>query len=315
MQPKVSEDEFIAVWRRLQSAALVAKELDISVRNVQSRRKRIEERRGVALNSNDKRSPTFLRREHAPRVDCDMENGVIIVGSDAHYWPGQISTAHKAFVQVIKDLKPELVVMNGDLFDGARISRYPQSAWIKLPTVKEELDAVAERLHEIKTAAGSGKTWWCLGNHDMRFDAKLANNASEFEGVPGFTLGDHFPGWNISISLFVNQSLMIKHRFRNGTHATWNNTLYSGVSMCTGHLHRLQATILNDYGGTRWGIDCGTLGETEGDHMHYGEDNPTNHCSGFAVLTIVDGQLLHPEFCVVIGEKAYFRGKEVICSK
>jgi hypothetical protein len=81
--------------------------------------------------------------------------------------------------------------------------------------------------------------------------------------------------------------------------------------MCTGHLHRLQATILNDYGGTRWGIDCGTLGETEGAHMHYGEDNPTNHCSGFAVLTIVNGQLLHPEFCVVIDDKAYFRGKEV----
>lgn len=311
--PRVSEDEFIAIWRRLQSAALVAKEIGVDIRNVHLRRKRIEARTGIALNSNDKRSPTFLRREHAPRVDCEMENGVIIVGSDAHYWPGQISTAHKAFVQVIKDLKPELVVMNGDLFDGARISRYPQSAWIKLPTVKEELDAVGERLHEIKQAAGSGKTWWCLGNHDMRFDAKLANNASEFEGVPGFTLGDHFPGWNISISLFVNNSLMIKHRFRNGTHATWNNTLYSGVSMCTGHLHRLQATILNDYGGTRWGIDCGTLGETEGDHMHYGEDNPTNHCSGFAVLTIVNGQLLHPEFCVVIDEKAYFRGKEVVC--
>jgi predicted MPP superfamily phosphohydrolase len=313
MQPRVNDEEFIKIWKRLGSAALVAKELDLAIRNVHSRRKRIEERHGVTLNSNDKRSPTFLRREHAPRVDCEMENGVIIVGSDAHYWPGQISTAHKAFVQVIKDLKPELVVMNGDLFDGARISRYPQSAWIKLPTVKEELDAVSERLHEVKQAAGSGKTWWCLGNHDMRFDAKLANNASEFEGVPGFTLSDHFPGWNISISLFVNQSLMIKHRFRNGTHATWNNTLYSGVSMCTGHLHRLQATILNDYGGTRWGIDCGTLGETEGDHMHYGEDNPTNHCSGFAVLTIVNGQLLHPEFCVVIDEKAYFRGKEVVC--
>ena len=240
-----------------------------------------------------------------------MQNGTIFVASDAHYWPGQISTAHKAFVHLIKEMKPELIVMNGDLFDGARISRFPQSQWIKLPTVKEELDAVTERLHEIKTAAGSGKTWWCLGNHDMRFDARLAGSVSEFEGVPGFTLQDHFPGWNMSISLFVNQNLMIKHRFRNGTHATWNNTLYSGVNICTGHLHRLQATLLNDYGGVRWGIDSGTLAETEGDHMHYGEDNPANHCSGFVVLTIEDGMLLHPEFCFVANEKAYFRGKQV----
>lgn len=311
MRPRVSDDEFIGIWKRLQSATLVSREIGVDVRNVHIRRKRLEDKHGIVLRSNDSRSPSFLVKEHTPRVDCEMMNGTILVGSDAHYWPGVASTAHRAFVQVIKEIKPELIVMNGDLFDGARISRYPQSAWIKLPTVKEELDAVAERLHEIKEAAGSSKTWWCLGNHDMRFDAKLANQASEFEGVPGFTLGDHFPGWNISISLFVNNNLMIKHRFRNGTHATWNNTLYSGVSMCTGHLHRLQATILNDYHGTRWGVDCGTLGETEGDHMHYGEDNPANHCAGFAVLTIVNGRMIHPEFCAVVGDKAYFRGKEV----
>jgi hypothetical protein len=45
--------------------------------------------------------------------------------------------------------------------------------------------------------------------------------------------------------------------------------------------------------------------------MHYGEDNPANHCSGFVVLTIEDGVLLHPEFCFVVNEKAYFRGKEI----
>lgn len=311
MRPRVTDDEFIGIWKRLQSATLVAREIGVDVRNVHIRRKRLESKHSIVLRANDTRSPTFLIKEHTPRVDCEMMNGTIVVGSDAHYWPGQVSTAHRAFVQVIKEIKPELVVMNGDLFDGARISRYPQSAWIKLPTVKEELDAVTERLHEIKEAVGSGKTWWCLGNHDMRFDAKLANQASEFEGVPGFTLGDHFPGWNISISLFINNNLMIKHRFRNGTHATWNNTLNSGVSMCTGHLHRLQATVLTDYLGTRWGVDCGTLGETSGDHMHYGEDNPANHCAGFAVLTIVNGRMIHPEFCAVVGEKAYFRGKEV----
>lgn len=241
-----------------------------------------------------------------------MRNGVIVVGSDAHYWPGVISTAHEALVQVIKDLKPQIIVMNGDLFDGASISRHPRSDWGAVPTVKQELEAVSDRLHEIKAVAGNAKCWWTMGNHDMRFEAKLANSVPEFAGVMGFCLKDHFPGWKFSISLFVNNNLMIKHRFRNGTHATWNNALHSGVSMCTGHLHRLQATILSDYRGTRWGIDCGTLADTAGDHMHYGEDNPTNHCSGFAVLTIVDGELIHPEFCSVQGDRAYFRGKQIV---
>lgn len=302
----------MAAWTKLKSAQKVADHLGLNVRTVHRRRKSMEAKHQTVLRSNDVRSPTFLIREHSPRVDCEMYNGVIVVGSDAHYWPGVISTAHKAFVQVIKELKPNIIVMNGDLFDGASISRYPRSDWGVVPTVKQELEAVSDRLHEIKSVAGNAKTWWTMGNHDMRFEAKLANSVPEFAGVMGFCLKDHFPGWNISISLFVNKSLMIKHRFRNGTHATWNNTLHSGVSICTGHLHRLQATILSDYNGTRWGIDCGTLGESDGAHMSYGEDNPTNHCSGFAVLTIVDGELIHPEFCSVHGDKAFFRGKQIV---
>lgn len=312
MPQRISDEEFIQAWNKLQSAAGVAKHLSLSERNVHRRRRALEGKLGATLRADDPRSPTFVIREHSPRVDCSLPNGVIVVGSDAHYWPGVISTAHQALVEVVKELKPQIVVMNGDLLDGASISRHPRSDWGAVPTVKQELEAVTERLHEIKAVAGNAKTWWTLGNHDMRFEAKLANSVPEFVGVGGFSLKDHFHGWNFAISLFVNKNLMIKHRFRNGTHATWNNTLHGGVSMCTGHLHRLQATILSDYRGTRWGIDCGTLAETDGAHMHYGEDNPTNHCSGFAVLTIVDGELIHPEFCSVHGEKAFFRGQQIV---
>ena len=312
MPRSVSDEDFISTWNRLRSAQAVAHELGINVRNIHSRRKRIERKYSIILRVNDVRSPTFITREHSARVDCSMPNGVILVGSDAHYWPGVISTAHQAFVKTIKDIQPDLIVLNGDMFDGASISRFPKSSWGSTPTVKQELEAVSDRLFEIKQAAGNAKLWWCLGNHDMRFEAKLANSVPEFEGVGGFSLRDHFPGWNISISLFVNRNLMIKHRFRNGTHATWNNALHGGVNICTGHLHRLQATILSDYNGTRWGVDCGTLGDVDGSHMSYGEDNPVNHCSGFTVLTIVDGELIHPEFCSVHEDKAYFRGKQII---
>lgn len=306
---KVSDQEFISAWDKLKSAAKVAKAFDIDLRSVYRRRKSIEKKMGSILVADHPNSPTFTIREHSPRVDCELANGVIVVASDAHYWPGVESTAHKALVKVIKDLKPSIVVMNGDVFDGSSISRFPKQGWGRTPTVKEELVAVGERLSEIEAVAGNAKLWWTMGNHDMRFESRLAQAVPEYEGVGGFTLTEHFPRWKHSMSLFVNQNLMIKHRFRNGVHATWNNTLYSGVSMCTGHLHRLQATLFADYKGVRWGIDTGTLAEVDGDHMHYGEDNPTNHCSGFAVLTIVDNELIYPEFCSVHNEKAFFRGK------
>lgn len=311
MPHKISDEQFISAWQRLQSATDVAKELDMDLRGVHRRRKSLEDRYSLPLKSCNPNSPTFIRRAHSPRVDCVMQDGVIVIGSDAHYWPGVISTAHKAFVNVIKELKPEIVVLNGDLFDGVKISRWPRSDWSKAPTVKEELEAVSDRLFEIKQAAGSAKVWWCLGNHDMRFETKLANQVPEFEGVKGFSFQDQFPEFPMTISLMINGNLMIKHRYHNGVHATFNNALKSGVSMATGHLHRLQATVFSDYNGSRWGIDTGTLADTHGDHMHYGEDNPMNHCSGFAVLTIHDGQLLHPEFCSVHKETAFFRGRKI----
>ena len=313
MTVKYTDNEFIAAWNELKSASAISKKLKIELRAVYFRRRTIENKYKIRLVADHASAPEYYVRDHMSRMDVDIDDAVIFVASDAHYWPDEISTAHQAFVKLIKKHKPSIVVMNGDAFDGASISRYPKAAWstVKMPTVKEELEAVADRLYEIEKVAGNAKLIFSLGNHDARFESKLANLAPEYEGIAGFSLKDHFPRWLFCMSLMVNKNLMIKHRYNNGIHGVYNNTVKAGTSMVTGHLHRLQAIIFSDYNGTRWGIDTGTLAETDGDHMGYGEDNPKNHCSGFAVLTIVNGRLIQPEFCAVLDGVAYFRGKEV----
>lgn len=309
----VSDEVFLEAWQRLGTSDLVATELGVTRRSVQRRKKTMEAIYPEAPRVQTPTVASFYRREHNARTDCTLENGIIIVGSDVHKWPGPNTVAQQAFINVIAELRPQMIVINGDLFDGAGVSRWPKSSFgHKLPTVNEELDAVHKYLSEIEAVAQGAKRWWTLGNHDMRFESRLANLVPEFEGVPGFSLQEQFPLWPMSMSMMVNDNIMIKHRFRNGIHATYNNTLVSGKNIVTGHLHRLQATVFTDYDGSRWGIDTGTLGDTDGPQMAYGEDNPANHCSGFAVLTIVNGKLIHPEFCAVQGDKAFFRGKEVI---
>ncbi len=103
----------------------------------------------------------------------------------------------------------------------------------------------------------------------------------------------------------------MKHRWHNGQHATYNNTLKSGRSIVTGHLHKLQVYPYSDYGGRRYGVDTGTLAEPYGDQFVYTEMNPVNWCSGFCVLTFKDGMMLPPELCEVINGSAYFRGQKV----
>jgi len=87
--------------------------------------------------------------------------------------------------------------------------------------------------------------------------------------------------------------------------------LKGGLTMVTGHLHRLAVTPWADYTGRRWGVDTGTLADPLGPQFEYLENNATPWCSGFAVLTFKDGKLLPPELCEVIDGVAYFRGEAV----
>jgi hypothetical protein len=81
--------------------------------------------------------------------------------------------------------------------------------------------------------------------------------------------------------------------------------------MVTGHLHSLKVTPFDDYNGTRYGVDTGTLADPLGPQFeNYLEQGPTNWRSGFVVLTYHNGQLLWPEVAKVFAPGFIeFRGK------
>lgn len=257
--------------------------------------------------------PEPMRIEVPGRLHLDVMDGVVLVGSDAHYWPGVISTAHRAFVRACELLKPVAVVMNGDMLDGASISRHPPIGWESRPGLVNEIEACKDRLGEIVKATLSKKTrrFWPLGNHDARFETRLATVAPEYAKINGIHLRDHFVDFEACWSIWVNNDVVIKHRNRGGIHAAHNNTLWAGKTIVTGHLHSLKVTPLNDYNGPRWGVDTGTMADPFGDQFSgYMEDNPRSWRSGFVVLTFHNGRLLWPEICHVISQnEAEFRGK------
>jgi hypothetical protein len=314
-KPKLSDSEFIDLWNKVGSVGEIAKALNLDYRSVFRRRRNIEEKTGIILASINKRSPDFMvtYSDNNVRTNVEIGNGVVIVGSDCHYWPGIVSTAHRAFVKLIKQLKPKMVVMNGDVFDGASISRHPVSGWESLPSVKQELEACQERLNEVEKAAKGSALHWTWGNHDQRFNARLAAQVGDgFKGIEGMNLKDHFPMWKFSMSIMVNNHTQIKHRLYNGIHASYNATLKSGVSTVNGHLHSLKVMPWTDLTGTRYGVDTGSLANVWGDQFSYTEDSTRNHRSGFAVLTFYEGKLMPPELCEVLDEDeglVYFRGE------
>lgn len=306
--PRISDTDLAGLIKRV-GPTKAAKQTGLTLRNINYRRKRIENRLGFKISTPDGESKT-TQSVYPGRLETSLKDGIVLIGGDAHYWPGHPSTGHRAFVKFIKRLKPKIVVVNGDVFDGASVSRHPSVNWDQNPSVVDELETCQARMHEISKAAGKASLYWTLGNHDARFEARLVQTAPEYAGVRGTSLKDHFSGrWTPCWSVWIND-VVVKHRYRSGDHATWNNTLRSGKSIVTNHLHSARVTPFTDYGGTRYGVDTGTLAETSGKQFAYGEDNPTNHRSGFAVLTFRNGRLMYPELVLVIDRTSVeFRGE------
>ena len=310
---KFTDDELIGAFQELKSPTLIAKKFNCDVRQIYHRRRNIEAKLGVEIKSGSIRSTIHEQLDNHPSVkQLEIKDGVVLIGSDAHYWPNIITTAHRGFVHFCDWLKPKVVIMNGDVCDFATISRFPPIGWESRPTVIQEIEICQDRMEEIVQAAPKGAAFiWTLGNHDGRMETKLASCAPEFAKVSGVHLKDHFPRWSPAWMATINNDVVVKHRFKGGIHAPHNNVIQSGKSMVTGHLHSAKVTPWSDYNGTRYGVDCGSLAEPYGPQFQdYTELNPVNWRSAFCVLTFVDGILLAPELAMKWDENhVQFRGK------
>lgn len=312
--PKHTDAEFVALWYQHGGVEPFSRATGIDRRQIQRRRKALEDKMGITLEQRNRPEiAEQTRRMSTLRRELEILDGVVLVGSDAHYTPGPATLAHRAFVKLAKELKPTAVILAGDVLDLASMSRHQPSSWERQFSVREEVESATDRMGEIFTACPRAQRFLLWGNHDAgRFDKFLINAAPMMKGMPGMTFSEHFPEWNYHGSLMINGDTMIKHYWHHGLHGAWNNVLKSGVNMVTGHTHRLLTRPYTDYRGTRYGIETGCLADVDDEQFDYGMDSPKDHRSGFVVLTFKGGRLLPPEQCeVVAGIGAVFRGSVV----
>lgn len=255
------------------------------------------------------------------RVILPPQDGCVFVVSDQHYTADvPPSPAHRASVILANRLTPWAIVANGDAIDAAAMSRWPVSSFVELkerPTIKAELAETAARFGEYEQLKFVKYLTWNLGNHDARYETKLAEKVPEIAGVPGMSLKDHFPGWIPAWATWIgtveNPQVVIKHSFRTGEYSAYNNTIKAGVSMVTGHDHKLWVKPFNDYRGMRWGIDAGTISPVESPlFTNYTEDNPQDWQSGFVILHFKNGEFVGPELVWALPSgKVCFRGEVI----
>jgi hypothetical protein len=253
----------------------------------------------------------FGARCHLPALD-----GPVIVTSDAHYWRGAPSLAHRAAVHLAKELRAWAVINNGDSLDGSSISRYEPSSYLNVRnrlSVEEELAVNVAHLSDFEKMDFVRFRTWNMGNHDARFETLLATKVPQYAGVHGFHLKDHFPSWLPAWATWIGDDVIVKHRMKGGTYAAANNTVSAGRSIVTGHDHQLWVKAFTDYNGTRFGIDAGTLQDVWGEpFLDYTEDNAVNWQSGFAILHFEGGRFTGPELVYAMPDgRVLFRGTDI----
>lgn len=311
-----SDEQFIDLWRRYKSGALVARHLKISERGVHLRRRTIEAKHAIRLHADDPRSPDFLITHDRVEVKVTLDTGVIIASGDLHFRPGSIPVMHRALCHLAKKLKPYAIVWNGDVADFPQISRFPSIGWESYPAVAKELEAIADRSKEVMAAAPAAKRIWTAGNHDLRFESRLANVASEYKDVKGIHLKDHFPEWTpawfCTVNAGTDSHTEIRHREKGGIHASYRNTLEAGVNIVTGHDHRADVIPYTDRTGRRYGVRHGMGMDSARDPqtVNYLEGRTPNWQAALAVLTYANGRLLYPELALREDDETFqFRGE------
>ena len=307
---KLSVDVMIETMRLFEmnnrSIAEAARQINVNPDTFNHRLKLARERFPNGLPEGE----DFRGRWTYPRMTAiQAPNTKWIIGSDLHIWSGEPPLIYKAFVSVAKKLKVDGIILNGDIIDGARISRHPSIRGSSAPKIDVEIETAKKWLKMLPNAQ---HRLWTLGNHDLRIDNYIAANANELSDYI-LSLAEHFPAWTFAFAFDINETLEVRHRFRGGIHGAWNNTLHSGVNIATGHTHQLQVTAMRDRLGSRWGIETGTLADPLGPQFEYSEGTPSRAQMGFAVISFdEDGKMFPPELCEMIRGRPVFRGDHVL---
>jgi Calcineurin-like phosphoesterase len=313
----LNAEQFVKAWNAAGcSPQTMSEQTGIDVRKIYARRLALE-KKGIFLQT--------IARSHNPVTayqppahferwrEFTITDGVAVVFSDAHYLPDHAPEAHAALEAVVRALKPQLIVANGDLVDGDTISRYdPTRGHHKRFTVHDELECVKLHLESLQSVAGTARLAWTLGNHDVRLSRFIATRAPELLDMPLTRLDDWFPAWPLSWAVMINKGgaghTVIRHRNQAGM--LHLQAQKAGAHYVHGHLHKLNVHRLATFAGTRYSVDTGSLADPSSEGFDYAEGGAP-HAQGFAVLTYRNGRLLPPELCEIVDGVAYFRGAAV----
>lgn len=250
----------------------------------------------------------------------------VVVASDFHDIECDMF-ALGIFIDVIKDIQPDVVCLNGDIHDSFVFSKYANDP--RQFRIKERFDFVKHKIFsQIRKAAPKAQCDFILGNHDYYVLRTIAEKTPAMRiilsDVMGIYLKDIFGLDEYGINLVAKLDLAAFTETDANEEMKQNYQVYYdafvahhyedfsfGLSGTNGHTHRPKQTSFRNYpmGRLLW-TNTGAMRQTDADYVtglsHWLNSFLIAHIDTHTKQVTHDHVIIQDGFCVVNG-KLYVR--------
>ena len=246
---------------------------------------------------------------------------------------------------VLKDVQPDLVVLNGDVVDFPKLGRYTQMPGVSNFNVWDEIVFTRNQIFKpIREIVGDGvPITWHIGNHDQRLIRYIADGAPALHDIPFLDFDKLFAVEEYGIELVFGghflapsqkdrdnnirktykvyyDTLAATHGHPDGGRADGANAAdrllrrfgYSGFS---GHTHKpmiyTMPTEINPH--ANW--TCLGMMSSHAVAQNYNHD-PTQYTMGFGVFEVLPAsKIVSPNLALIFPDNAFFGGSHFTPTK
>ena len=234
----------------------------------------------------------MYRQKDIKPVEIKIDTGSVVIASDIHI-PFQDKAAVNTFVRYCEITKPTAIVLNGDVLDFYKLSRFVKGEG---RNPYEEVTECQNLLKELKTKCPDSQIYYVIGNHETRLETYVLNNAPHLSSLieDVFTI---IKTKDIGVAgcaeVVINNSFVCTHGKMLGSKSGLTaikeieKHFMSGAS---GHVHRLAKFITRKAGRKFVWLETGCLCDLNPEYM-----SDPDWQQGFVVVRFEDGKLYKAE--------------------
>ena len=256
----------------------------------------------MALRDTQSDSPVIKWGHGAARLvqpATRSETEYVVFGSDFHF-PYQDDAAVASFLNLVKGLSPDRVVLNGDIADFFQLSRFNVSG-DRIENLQEEIDQASVFRSAVREAAPNAVLDECSGNHDDRVITYVHKNAQALKSLRALSPASLFLydelgiNWHPGAGFLLRKNFIVKHgsfvRSEAGASAK-AEFMAAGISGISGHTHRLAPYSKGGYTPRIW-WEQGCFCRLDPDYV-IGKPNWQQGCIVGEFSTKSESFVLHP---------------------